>query len=70
MTNPVIVTPRDVINSGGCVSGIREWFHRHNLDHLLRTFMKEGLSADVLLETNDESARRAVQCAEDRVNGG
>lgn len=44
-----------------CASGIRAWFHQHNLS--LTDFLRDGLPEDVLLKTECPFAIRAIEIA-------
>lgn len=64
MTNPVLVTPRDVAAAGLCISGARQWATARGVD--FATFLKEGLSVDELREANCPLCNRACDQAEAR----
>ena len=55
-----IVTADDVVKAGHCVvPGLRDWCKQYDLD--LRTFVKAGYPASVLLATGDALAIRVVE---------
>lgn len=64
MSSDVIVTIDDVRAVGLCVNGSRAWFERHALD--FRTFLRDGVTVDTLLATNDAMALRVVEHARAR----
>lgn len=54
-----IVTVNDVLKAGHCiVPGLRDWCKTHGFD--LRTFVKTGYPASVLLQTGDAFAERVI----------
>ncbi|WP_442905667.1 hypothetical protein [Hydrogenophaga sp. PBC] len=60
----MIVTIDDVRAAGLCVHGTRAWFARHGLD--FRAFLRDGITAEVLLATGDAMALRVVEHASHR----
>ena len=62
------VTISHVRAAGICVSGARTWFGRYDLD--FRDFLLEGIDAQILRDTKDPLAARAVEQAEKDVAGG
>ena len=61
MSTDVTVTIDDVRAVGLCVNGTRVWFARHDLD--FRAFLRDGCTADTLLDTGDAMALRVVEHA-------
>lgn len=68
MNNPPIIDPRldglvitvkDVVNTGHCVRGTKDWFELHGYD--FRHILKHGVSAKELLATNDAHAIAVVK---------
>lgn len=59
-----IVTINDIRRAGHCVAGAKSWFSLHGLD--FRGFLREGISADKLLETGDQLALDVVNRKRDR----
>jgi hypothetical protein len=64
MNATILITINDVRAAGLCVNGARTWCARHNLD--FRTFLQDGLDADILLSTGDAMAQRVVSFARHR----
>lgn len=64
MTNPVRVMPRDLPPVGLCLTGARQWATAHGVD--FGTFLKEGLSVEVLRAANCPLCNRACDQAEAR----
>ena len=60
----MIVTLMDGRNCGYCITGMRLFFRKYNLD--FRDFMKNGIEASVLLELNDSMANKVVEAAHGR----
>lgn len=56
--NALTVTITDVRLAGNCVAGARRWFEGHGLD--FSEFIKSGLPAQVLLDTEDGLANSVV----------
>jgi hypothetical protein len=56
-----LVTMRHVRQAKMCSRGARAFFIRHNLDW--RTFLKQGLPAEVIAGTGDAMALRVVEVA-------
>lgn len=54
-----LITVSDVKLAGHCVSGLKEWFLRHDLD--LRDFIKNGIRASVLREKGDFLSERVIE---------
>lgn len=52
---------------GYCVKGMRQFAARHSLD--FDAFAREGVDADVLLNTGDAMAAAIVQAATEEQNG-
>lgn len=55
----MIIRPKDVIATGFCANGMRRWFHSYGLD--FHKFMREGIDAQTLLDTEDALAKRVVE---------
>lgn len=49
-----IITMKEIRAAGGCATGVRSFFKRYSLD--FKAFLKNGISADVLLATGDALA--------------
>lgn len=58
------VRVQDCQELGYCMKSVRPWFARHGID--FQKFVRDGVSASVLLATDDEFARKAVERAEKR----
>lgn len=65
MTDRVTIT--DIREAGFCAGGARRWFESYDLD--FRDFVKNGISAEALLATNDSYADRVVEYVRNRDNG-
>lgn len=52
------ITMDDCIRAGHCPSGVRRWFHDHQLD--FRQHMKAGTSANAMLATGDAQGGQVV----------
>jgi len=52
------ITVTDIQQAGHCATGIKKWFDDHGLN--FRAFLKDGIDAAVLLDTDDGLARRVV----------
>lgn len=61
----MIVRIEDVRAAAQCVSGARRWFQQEGLD--FRSFLIEGLDAEILRATGDPLALRAIAEAEKRL---
>lgn len=61
------VNMNDVRSAQLCSVGAREWFKMKGLDW--SAFLKEGIEEDLLLETGDGLALKAVEAARERNNG-
>ena len=58
-----LIYPVDVQRAGYCISGARKWFRVRGWD--FRDFVKNGISAELLLSTQDAMAIRTVEMARD-----
>lgn len=63
----MIVTYTDIKACQFCSKGARAWFKQHNLNYL--HFIGNGIEANVLLNTHDPFALRAVEQAQKRLKG-
>lgn len=61
MSTQTLITIDHVRAVGLCVNGTRTWFARQGLD--FRSFLRDGLQAEVLLATGDAMALRVVEHA-------
>jgi hypothetical protein len=61
VSTQTVITINHVRAVGLCVNGTRTWFARRGLD--FRSFLREGLQADILLATGDAMALRVVEHA-------
>ena len=60
MSDDFIITARDLQSKGFCiVPGVRDFFRTYGLD--FKDFLKNGISASVLLSTGDGMAVTAVE---------
>lgn len=55
----VVIKITDFRDMGYCVPGIRLWFQDHGFD--LKDFIKNGITGDKLMATNDELVIRVVR---------
>jgi len=55
----LIITMDDCIKAGHCPTGVRRWFHDHNLD--FARFMKHGIPAEQMLATGDAQGQQVVE---------
>lgn len=62
-----IVKHEDLRTLGFCNRGSREFFDRHGLNWA--SFMQSGVEAELLLATDDEMAKQAVEQARKREGG-
>lgn len=62
-----IVLHRHCRSLGYCNRGLRPWFAREGLDWA--DFLKHGIAADRLRQTNNAMADRAIAFAEREANG-
>lgn len=60
----VMVTMRDIRAAKMCSRGTRAFFQRHNLDW--SSFLKNGIEAEKLEDTNDAMALQVVEVARGR----
>ena len=63
----MVVVYDDIAKAGYCAAGARRWFEAHGLD--FKTFIAEGVAAEVLLATEDAMAERVVALKLERENG-
>lgn len=61
------VTPADVVNSGSCVRGARQWFTLHGMADQFRTFIREGVPLADIQALNCPIANRACEEAINRI---
>jgi hypothetical protein len=61
------ITMTDVQLAGHCAHGARAWFRAHGLD--FRSFLREGIEAEVLVEKGDALAKRVVDLKAKREAG-
>lgn len=54
----LIITMTDCQKAGHCPPGVRRWFHAHEID--FHTFMRDGVPARVMLDTEDGNGRQVV----------
>lgn len=67
----MIITPTDVKNAGLCASGCRRWFIANGFSRAeFRTFVREGLPAEVLMKRGDALARVVVDRTRRRLKDG
>lgn len=64
MSEPLIITMRDVRAAHQCSRGARAFFERHGLDW--QRFLSEGLPAEDIEATGDAMALRVVEIARGR----
>lgn len=60
--------PADVVASGSCIAGARQWFEAYGLD--FRNFIRDGLAVETLRELDCPLANRACDAAEKRAAQG
>lgn len=66
---PILIVHIHHIRAAGiCVSGARTWFPRYGLD--FRDFLENGIDAQILRDTGDPLAARAVAEAEKDITNG
>lgn len=53
------IRSRELVQCGMCTEGQKRWFREHDLD--FRSFLKNGIAADILLTTGDGLAVKAVE---------
>ena len=58
---PLMIHMKHVREAKYCVSGLKQFFVKHNLD--IREFSRNGLPEDVFLATNDAMAIAVVEVA-------
>lgn len=61
MSEPLIITMRDIRAAKMCSRGARTFFNRHGLS--FETFLREGLPAEDLMATGDAMAIRVCEVA-------
>lgn len=64
MINGIKVTAADVVASGSCITGARQWFTAQGLD--FKAFMRDGLAIETLRALDCPLASRACDAAEIR----
>lgn len=60
--------PVDVVASGSCIAGARQWFEAYGFD--FRNFIREGLAVETLRALDCPLANRACDAAEQRIAQG
>jgi hypothetical protein len=55
----MMIHVQDCREVGYCMKSVRPWFERHGLDW--QKFVREGITAERLLATEDEYARQIVE---------
>jgi len=63
------VMPADVVDSGSCIKGAREWFALNGLADEFRTFIKDGVAIEKIQALNCPIANRACELAIKRAAG-
>jgi hypothetical protein len=63
------VMPADVVSSGSCMTGARQWFTLNGLGDQFRTFIKEGIPLETVQALNCPIGNRACEAAIKRVQG-
>jgi len=63
-TSDFRITARDLISCGFCVRGQKSWCDSHGID--FRSFLENGVSAELLLATGDGLALKAVEMLRQR----
>ena len=58
------VKVQDCQELGYCMKSVRPWFAHHGID--FQKFVRDGVSEEALLATDDEFARKAVEHAKKR----
>ena len=53
------ITARDLYSCGFCTQGQKTWFEQHGLD--FKDFLRNGITGDRLLATEDGMAVKAVE---------
>lgn len=61
MANSDKLTIQEIRQTGHCVRGIRTWLVSHGFD--FKDVVKNGVSIEALLATDDEVARQVVKAA-------
>ncbi len=64
------VTPADVVNSGSCVRGARQWFALNGMADQFRTFIRDGVPLETIQALNCPIANRACEEAINRSERG
>jgi len=64
VSDPLIITMRDIRAAKQCSRGARAFFERHGLDW--QDFLENGVPAEKLLATGDAMAERTVEVARGR----
>lgn len=54
----LIITFKDVLDCGHCITGTKRWFSDHRLE--FRDFVKNGIPAKVFIEHGDHLAQDVV----------
>lgn len=54
----LIITMDDCQKAGHCATGVRRWFKHQALD--FRSFMRQGITAEAMLGTEDAQGRQVV----------
>lgn len=63
------VMPSDVVASGSCIRGARQWFELNGLTEEFRTFIKEGIPIETVQALNCPIGNRACEVAIKRAKG-
>lgn len=61
------VTPADVVSSGSCVRGARQWFTLNGMADQFRTFIRDGVPLETIQALDCPIANRACEAAINRV---
>lgn len=62
--DPLIVTMHDVRAAHGCRKGAKAFCDRHGIDWM--TFLRDGVGAQILIDTGDAMALNLVEVARGR----
>jgi predicted mannosyl-3-phosphoglycerate phosphatase (HAD superfamily) len=63
------VMPADVVESGSCIKGARQWFTLNGLGNEFGTFIKDGVALEKIQALNCPIANRACEVAIKRAQG-
>lgn len=67
MASDLTIRIADVQSAGYCTRGARRWFESRGLS--FRDFLREGVSAQTLLDTCDPMAEAVVKRAQEATHG-